>query len=477
MASRQEQRRVNLLVSAFVLLFGGLMVFSWVMVALSEGLLVAKARLIADFRDAGSIGPNTEVQLAGKQIGKVLGVEFISSRYPCNPLTEDFGPVEHGRSDDCEPWMFCAPTGGEAGVCAELEQFSGHPSDYEGCQSQASCGAEEVCVTRAFRQRYPGVRWWGQAGWCVGFDADSQRIRVNMEIDESALAFIRSDSRAAIVLNGILADPRVDISVGVTGERMADGDRLQTKPSFVDELLGLKDEIDRIADEIDRGLLGVSALADSLSDPQTKADIAELRSNVAVIREQISGVEGLVGAVLNDPDSRADLSRTLRSVRDAALAAGDQYAELERSVKRTVRKIDRAADGVEAVMAAVDGDQSTALVTVLVDETHPARRDGARLVDGTQEAIGAAREAIAGIDAALVEITRALADREGSLGRLVADPKPLYHIKDPASLRRVNVVKRLIRYVIADDDDREPSSALAEGDSQDQATATATASE
>jgi len=78
--------------------------------------------------------------------------------------------------------------------------------------------------------------------------------------------------------------------------------------------------------------------------------------------------------------------------------------------------------------------------------------DGARLGDSTEEAIGAGREAITDINAVIDEILRAVNEREGSLGRLIADGKPLYHLKDPASLRRVIVVKKLVRWVIAEDD-------------------------
>jgi hypothetical protein len=93
------------------------------------------------------------------------------------------------------------------------------------------------------------------------------------------------------------------------------------------------------------------------------------------------------------------------------------------------------------------------LLAELVNEDRSIRTDGARLADSTQEAIGAGREAFADITAALDEIGQAIEGREGSLGRLIADPKPLYHIKDPATLRRVNVVKSLVRWVIANDED------------------------
>ncbi|PRQ07242.1 MlaD family protein [Enhygromyxa salina] len=454
MPTREEQRRVHSAVTIFSLALGSLAVVSYVVVALSEGMLVPKAQLVADFREAGNISAGSEVQLAGKQIGKVVDIEFIAQRYPCDPQTEDFGHAYQGRTNRCEPWMFCAPDGANPsqGVCAALEEYSGHTSDYQGCDgSPASCDPDHVCVTQAFRHRYRDVRWWGQAGWCVKFDAQSQRIRVNMEIERSAMQYIRTDSRASLALNGILADPRVNITVGLNDEKVSDGDRLQTTPSLVDEVLGLKDQIDKIADDIDRGLLGVSALTDSLSDEATKANIKSLREHVTEIQRQVSAAEGLIGAVLYDPATRTEVSRTLRDTRSAALAAQADFDELQRKTKGTIAQVERATGKVEALMTGLDDPTNTSLLAVLLNEEHGVQAQAAGLGDGTQEVIGAGLELLADLDGALVEVMKAVDQREGSLGRLLADPKPVYHLKDPATLRRVNVVKSLVRWVIADE--------------------------
>lgn len=454
MPTREEQRRVNAIVALFSLALGGLMVLSYVIIAIGEGMLVPKAHLIADFRDAGSIGENTVVQLAGKQIGKVVGVAFINQRYLCNPQTEDYGHAYQGRTDDCEPWMFCAQEGDDPtkGVCAELEVYSGHYSDYTGCGGQASCGAGQVCVTQAFRQRYRGVRWWGPAGWCVDYEADSQRIRVNMEIDQSALQYIRTDSRASIVLNGILADPRVNITVGTSEVIVRDGDRLQTTPSLMEDALALKDQIDRIAEDVDRGLIGVSALTDVLQDDKTKADMDAIGEHLDEIKRQVAEADGLIGAVLHDPAMRTEISKTLRETRTAIAAAQEQYAELEGKTKRTIRDVKKAAGKIDTLVEGLDDPNNTSLLAMLVDDQSPLQSDGSRLADSTQEAIGTGREAIADMSAAIDEILRAIDEREGSLGRVIADSKPLDHLKDPASLRRVTMVKKLVRWVIAEDE-------------------------
>ncbi|MCA9700340.1 MAG: hypothetical protein KC431_22630, partial [Myxococcales bacterium] len=311
---------------------------------------------------------------------------------------------------------------------------------------------EHVCVTQPFRQRYRDVRWWGQAGWCVRYATESQRIRVSMEVDADSLQHIRDDSRASVVLNGPLSNPRVNISVGGRGPQIGDGGRLQTTSSLMEDTLALKDQIDRLGEEVDRGLIGLSALTDALSDEGTKADIEALKTHVAAVKEQIRTATGLVGAVLYDPDTRSEMSRTLREVKQSAEDAQEEYTTLERKLKRTMKDVERTAGKIETLSTSLKDPDNTSLVAVLVNDQHGLSEQGTRLADNTEEALGAGREAIADMDAVLGEVMRALENREGTLGRLFYDPKPLYHIKDPATMRRVNVVKRLSRWVIEADE-------------------------
>lgn len=450
MATREQQRRVNSLVALFVLAFGGLMVASMLLIVITEGLLTTKTTLVADFRKASGINRASIVQLAGNKVGTVVDVEFVNEDYPCDPRTEDLGRLG-GRTDDCEPWMFCAstdPLDPSIGECAELEAYSGNDRDYSGCDGgPGSCPAEHVCVTKAFHHRYRDVRWYGPAGWCVDVDRDSQRVRVTMEIDEDALQYIKTDSRVSVVTNGILGDPLINISVGLGTEPVQPGDRLQTESSLSEDLMALKDQFDRLTNDIERGLVGVSALTDVLEDERSKANIQAIKDNVAAINTQISTAQGLVGAVLNDPDTRAEMSKTLRDTRSAVGGAQDQYSQLERDAKQTMAEVEKAVDAVEKLGGQISDPKSRSLVSVVLNDEQ-LERDGARLADGTKEAIGAGKEALADINAVLAEMMTAIDNRDGTLGRMIRDPKVLYDIKDPAKLRRVNAVKRLVRVVI-----------------------------
>ena len=83
------------------------------------------------------------VQIEGMEIGAVEGRDLVTIAYPCHPDTEDRGRFGAGRTDDCDPTLFCAPEG----KCAELEAYSFNKELHSPCEDTSQCGDGEVCVT------------------------------------------------------------------------------------------------------------------------------------------------------------------------------------------------------------------------------------------------------------------------------------------------------------------------------------------
>src|SRR5690606_11613706 len=135
----------------------------------------------------------------------------------------------------------------------------------------------------------------------------------------------------------------------------------------------------------------------------TKADIEAMKLNVAEIQRQVREAEGLVGAVLNDPATRSEISKTMRETRDAMAAVEKDYAAIEAKAKRTMGDVEKAAGKIEAIVDGLDDPKNTSLVAVLFNEGSAIQADAARLSDHTSEAIGAGREAITDINAVLAD--------------------------------------------------------------------------
>ena len=114
------------------------------------------------------------MQLAGVEIGTVDAINFVNRRYECDPLTEDLGRWDGGRTDNCDSFLFCSPNS----LCAELEPYASK-GVHAPCIASDDCQPEEVCVTKEFRRRARRVFWAGPHGVCARFSEEHRRVEVH----------------------------------------------------------------------------------------------------------------------------------------------------------------------------------------------------------------------------------------------------------------------------------------------------------
>ncbi|MBA3549675.1 MAG: MCE family protein, partial [Nannocystis sp.] len=248
---RKQEARLNLIVGAFVIGMGALLVLSIFVIGQGKGTWKEKAEIAADFRQVSGLKKGSPVQLEGIEIGVVQDREFVEIEYPCNPLTEDRGRFGQGRTDDCDRTMFCAPEG----KCAELEPYSFNKDLHPPCEEDAQCREDEVCVTTDFRRRYRRVSWTGNTGVCDGYTTNHKRIRVTLSVFMDSLKHIRDDSRATVSQNGLLGDQLVQISVG-RGMQIEAGGRIQTTPALLEELDNVKERLDGVFSKVEETIGG-----------------------------------------------------------------------------------------------------------------------------------------------------------------------------------------------------------------------------
>lgn len=470
---RRDEQRTNFVVGIFVMAFGGLLIASLFLIAISEGVLTEKTTIRAHFRTVSGLTKQSKVQLAGKEIGVVEDVSFISPVYPCNPVAEDLGRFDEARSDKCEPALFCAPappngSGGE-GLCAELQEFNGDPRAYAGCADDSSCSEGEVCVTKQFRQRYKRVRWAGTEGVCVPFSTEHRRVEVTMRIDADKLQYLRTDSRATVASNGVLGDQLINITVGRRGEQIEPGGYIQSSASLMEELNVFKDQIGGIIDKVDTSLAGISGLFSSLNNEGTKQDLQGILANANEITRQIKDGEGLVGALFNDPEYKDDFGRTLKSVRHSAGQLDETLSTINTQAGPALRNVSRAAGNVSDILEDLeDPDNKSVLGRALHDPE--LGQDAADAVKNAADAVDSAREAITDLQVVVAEVRHSVTTGEGTIGKLLKDPKAYDDlVKLLGNIERVNVVKKLVRFVIEQDEAKDAarptaSSAVVEGD-------------
>jgi ABC-type transporter Mla subunit MlaD len=469
-SKRKDEQRTNFVVGVFVIAFGGLLMASLFLIAISEGVLTEKTTVRAHFRTVSGLTKASKVQLAGKEIGVVEEVTFISPTYACNPISEDLGRYNESRSDDCEPSLFCAimpsSSAGSAGegLCAELEEFNGDSQAYVGCADDSSCAEGEVCVTRQYRQRYKRVRWAGAEGVCVPFVTEHRRVEVKMRIDADKLQYLRADSRATVASNGVLGDQLINISVGTSDLVIEPDGIVQSSPSLMEELNIFKDQIGGIIDKVDTSLAGISGLFTSLNNENTKRDLQGILANANEITRQIKDGEGLVGALFNEPEYKDEFGRTLRSVRHSAGQLDETLSTINTEAGPALRNVSRAAGNVSDILADLEDPANQSVIGRALHDPQMGQ-DAANAVRSAAEAVGSAQQAIGDLQVVVAEVRHSVTAGEGTIGKLLKDPKAYDDlVKLLGNIERVNVVKKLVRFVVEQDEAKDSARPTASTD-------------
>jgi len=405
MARIDESRRA-LRVGATVVGLGLLMVIG-IGLSGSKTLWKELVPITADFRQVSGLKPGSPVQLEGIEIGLVKDRQFIAIEYPCNPLTEDRGRFEHGRTDDCDQALFCAPEG----KCAELDAYSFNKDFYTACEVDAQCHEGEVCITPELRRRYRKVSWTGGTNLCDHYTTDHNRIRVTLEIYAERLLLLRDDSRASIAQNGVLGDQLIAISAG-RGKPIQAGGQIQTIPAMIDQLDGIKDRADGMFDKVEATIGGVAELAKAMGDEKTVKNIQGLLTNANEVTRRTAEGQGTFGMLLNDETYAKDFGNNLRNVRE------------------TTTRVDHGLDKAKSGLATFEHDLEPAVKTgrdamekiskTLVERKDPNSKSTAalllngegRLTRDVEDSIAGARRIAEGVNAG-----------EGTAGRLLTDPK------------------------------------------------------
>jgi ABC-type transporter Mla subunit MlaD len=407
MARTKDEGRRALIVGACVIGFGFLGVVA-IGVSQTKGLFKDKVTVTADFRQISGLKPGSPVQLEGIEIGQVVDRQFVELEYTCNPLTEDRGRFGHGRTDDCDRTLFCAPEG----KCAELEPYSFNKDLHPPCEQDDQCGEMEVCVNADFRRRYRRVAWVGNAGVCDGYTTDHKRIRVSMEVYAERLQHLREDSRATISQNGVLGDQLIQVSGG-RGKQIAAGGQLQTIPAMIEELDNVKDRADGLFDKVEATIGGVAELAKAMGDEKVVKDVQNLLADANDRTRRTAEGQGTFGELINDETYTKDFNAVLRNVREGAAGLdrglGNAKAGLnsfEKDLEPAVKTGRDAMAKIHFDLAATRNPESTTTLALLIGD-----REG-RLTRDVEDTLAGANRLVTGINAG-----------EGTAGRFLTDPK------------------------------------------------------
>jgi ABC-type transporter Mla subunit MlaD len=401
-----------------------------------------KIKITADFRQVSGLRVGSPVQLEGIEIGAVTDRQFIAIEYPCDYETEDRGRFGHGRTDNCDGPMFCAPEG----KCAELEPYTFNKALYPHCEENAQCQEHELCITADFRRRYRGVLWTGSTGVCDSYITDHKRIRVELSIHADKFIHVRDDSRAVISQNGVLGDQLVQLSMGRGKQMLPDG-RVQTIPATIEQLDGVKERAEGLFGKVEDTIGGIAELAKAMGDPKTVKNVQGLLANANEATRRTAEGKGTFGALLNDESYARDFTSTLRGVR----ASAEEVNGLMNRTENTMRKFDedlppavdkgrKAMASISDTLAAVRNPESTSPLPALLYDP-----EGGMAKDVADSFAGARR------------LSDGLLTGDGTLGRFLTDPKGYDDlVRFFQGFQRDAKIQFLIRWALARDKPRRP---------------------
>lgn len=406
--ARRDEKRLNSTVGITVIVVGILSTVGIILLGQGKNLWKERVTFSADFRQVSGLKRGSIVQAEGIEIGGVVDRELVTITYPCVPETEDRGRFAQGRTDDCDPTLFCAPEG----KCAELESYSFNKDLHPPCEQDSQCGESEVCVTADFRRRYRRVLWTGPAGVCDGYTTEHNRIRVTLSVFSDRLDLIRSDSRAVIAQNGVLGDQLVQISIG-RGEPIQPGGRIQSTPSMTETIDDTKERVEGSFVKVEEAIGGIAELAGEMGNTET---VRNVQSGLASANERLHDIasgKGMFGALLNDEAVMKDFTSTLRGARATATEVDHMVASADRGLTRFDDSLQPVVDGGRKAMA----DVSAALRGV----KDPGNKSWfAKLVhDPEGRLVADVESTLAGVR----RLSEGLQRGDGTIGRLLSDPK------------------------------------------------------
>jgi ABC-type transporter Mla subunit MlaD len=448
--ARRNEARTRLVVGLFVLAMGVLLFISLFIIGQSEGTWESKTEITTDFRTITGLRRGSPVQLAGVEVGRVQSIDFVNRKYLCDPLTEDVGRYGAGRTDNCDEFLFCAPTG----ICAELEPYAAKGL-HAPCLSSEDCGDDEVCVTAEFRRKAKRVSWSGTDGVCARYITEHRRVQVTMNVFADKLELIRSDSRATVASNGVLGDQLINITPGMR-EPLGPDRRIQSTPSLIEDIELFRERFTGLTDKVDSSLSGISTLFSELNDERTIGAVKGIVENVNEISKQVAEGQGLVGALFNDPNFKEDVGVTLRKVRDTAAGldsfvtrANSTLKKVEENVQPLVDDGRKVAQDVRELLEDLEDPKNKSLVAKLLrDDSGEMTKDLEKILDDVEKITGK------------VSLIAAKIERgEGTVGKLISDSKvhdDLVKLFD--DLERNETLKALVRGAMdADDAKRDPA--------------------
>ena len=146
----------------------------------------------------------------------------------------------------------------------------------------------------------------------------TEKVSIEMQLDDSTQAVIRKDSVVAIETEGLLGSKYMEISFGsANGEKLRDGDTLPSRPP-----LDYADIARKASNTIDSAKAAIDSAKTAIDMSKTAiGNLTVATDDVRSITDKINNGQGTIGAFVNDRQTFDNINAMTGSLREVVTEA------------------------------------------------------------------------------------------------------------------------------------------------------------
>lgn len=235
-------------------------------------------------------------------------------------------------------------------------------------------------------------------------------VRVTMRIKKDVRFF--SNAEVRVIPAQVIGDTTVNIDAGTPGPKSQE---LHSGDTIVGvESPGLEERFETLSSEMIDAIQGVSTI---LNDPQNQASFKKTIANTAVLtgkmNETFSIINSEIKPLVTDlKNTAANLNEFLQDAKNLTQSASGNISATGESFRKTSAEYDKAAQTLTREIQDVSKRLQSAIGKL--DNT----------VSANQEPLGETLKQLGAASRSLNEILMQIKKGEGTLGKLIQDPRP-----------------------------------------------------
>ncbi len=293
----------------------------------------------------------------------------------------------------------------------------------------------------------------------IGFSssAEDRRLVVELQVRESVLDRIRTDSIATIGSRGVLGDKTIDVLVGTpSAPPVQEGSELPAKAAA--DISTLLVKADRVLDNTVEITNSVRNIADAVADSDVQKDLGHLVKTLAELVSEVKGGRGFLHSIVYDDAYQKRIFQALDDLAESGKVlrgTADDVSDIVRSIRKGPGALNALIYDPKGAELVAELGQAATQIEAITRSMREERGIVHQLVFAQpgKDPVGDLAETAR----TLREIVRRIDKGEGTIGALIKDPSVYEDLKlTLGEVRRNQLLKAVLRMAIESRDETPP---------------------